>query len=337
MFASRRADRWTNPGGDFPGLRSFGAVIGVLVFFFKRLRVPAGEDPWRRCSAGDWPESSATAVSSCSDAGSLRSSRYRDVDAAYTFFLAPRPWLSSYMAFLFGFITVLYGLAWSFGARDFGEEHLPGWLGMPALYYRDAFWIGVGGSAALIGLRRLLDFVAAWWPTLHRELPRASVISISVFGAGRNGSRGVSRHAGNGNSGSGGVVYGSGSTAALVRLVVFVAVAVATVRSWGSPADFVKQFLFQRYFWWWWCMGVKRVVRFNLLGLFLVLACMALWPVPRAGDAAECILPREWLRNAGGHGGAAGLALLAWRQAGSGSGRELRDGADIAERIKQAR
>ena len=48
---------------------------------------------------------------------------------------------------------------------------MPGWLGMPAEYYRDAFFIGLGGSAFLIGLRRLLDFAFAHWPALHRELP----------------------------------------------------------------------------------------------------------------------------------------------------------------------
>ena len=42
---------------------------------------------------------------------------------------------------------------------------------MPANYYRDAFWIGIGGSALLIGVRRAVDFVSTWWPTAHREWP----------------------------------------------------------------------------------------------------------------------------------------------------------------------
>jgi len=36
---------------------------------------------------------------------------------------------------------------WHFAARAFGEEWVPTWLGMPANYYRDAFWIALGGSA----------------------------------------------------------------------------------------------------------------------------------------------------------------------------------------------
>ena len=74
-------------------------------------------------------------------------------------------------ALLAGAITLLFGFAWSFAVRAFGEEQLPAWFGMPADYYRDAFWIGLGGSALLIGLRRLLDFASAWWPTLHGGTP----------------------------------------------------------------------------------------------------------------------------------------------------------------------
>jgi len=69
-----------------------------------------------------------------------------------------------------GGIALLFGTAWYFGSRAFGEERLPGWAGMPPTYYRDALWIGVGGSAGLFGLQHLL--AAAWthWPTVHRSL-----------------------------------------------------------------------------------------------------------------------------------------------------------------------
>jgi len=49
-----------------------------------------------------------------------------------------------------GILVILFGLAWHFAARAFGEEWVPTWLGMPANYYRDAFWIALGGSALLI-------------------------------------------------------------------------------------------------------------------------------------------------------------------------------------------
>jgi len=41
-------------------------------------------------------------------------------------------------------------------------KKIPTWLGMPADYYRDAFWIAVGGGGILIGLRRLLGMLDVW-------------------------------------------------------------------------------------------------------------------------------------------------------------------------------
>src|SRR5258708_19455437 len=48
---------------------------------------------------------------------------------------------------------------------------MPGWLGMPAYYYRDAFCIGLAGSAALLRLQRLVAVASPYWPTMHRALP----------------------------------------------------------------------------------------------------------------------------------------------------------------------
>src|SRR5260370_24885497 len=73
--------------------------------------------------------------------------------------------------FVFGAIALLFGIAWFYAARAFGEERLPSWVGMPANYYRDALCIGLGGSAALLGLQRLLAVASPLWPTVHRALP----------------------------------------------------------------------------------------------------------------------------------------------------------------------
>jgi len=53
--------------------------------------------------------------------------------------------------------VILFGLAWHFAARAFGEEWVPTWLGMAGDYYRDAFWIALGGSALLIGLQAVSE------------------------------------------------------------------------------------------------------------------------------------------------------------------------------------
>src|SRR5262249_8338354 len=72
--------------------------------------------------------------------------------------------------FNFGFLVLLFGMGWYFAKLSFGEEKLPHWAGMLGEYYRDALWIGLGGSAGLIGLERLLEIASTLWPTMHRSL-----------------------------------------------------------------------------------------------------------------------------------------------------------------------
>src|SRR5260370_22619748 len=62
-------------------------------------------------------------------------------------------------------------MGWFDGGGAFGGERVPGWVGMPVNYYRDAFCLGLGGSAALLGLQRLLAAASPFWPTVHRALP----------------------------------------------------------------------------------------------------------------------------------------------------------------------
>src|SRR5260370_22692129 len=59
-------------------------------------------------------------------------------------------------AFSFGGIALLFGMGWYYATRAFSEEVLPGWARMPANYYRDALWIGLGETAGFLGLERFL-------------------------------------------------------------------------------------------------------------------------------------------------------------------------------------
>ena len=70
-----------------------------------------------------------------------------------------------------GGIVLIFGVAWDL-PRAFGEERIPRWFGMTGNYYRDAFWIGLGGSALLLGLHRIIDAAVALIPTLHRICSR---------------------------------------------------------------------------------------------------------------------------------------------------------------------
>jgi len=174
--------------------------------------------------------------------------------------------------------VLLFGLAWHFAARAFGEEQVPTWLGMPAEYYRDAFCIGLGGSALLIGLQRLLSAVSLWWPTLQRAVPGnfggsfdALVPAASVIGGALL--RGLLI---TGVLAVAVAFVGAELRVRWLRLLMFFAIAAAMVTNWGSPADFFKHFLVQVVLLGFVVFGIRRVARLNLLGWFLVIVCTGL-------------------------------------------------------------
>jgi membrane protease YdiL (CAAX protease family) len=226
-------------------------------------------------------------------------------------------------AFSLAGIALLFGMAWYYATRAFGEDRLPGWLGMPAEYYRDALWIGLGGAAGLLGFERLLTTVSTRWPTTHRSLE-------AVFGQDFDALL-------PGASILGGTVLHSLLLTALVLTVAaFVA---AQVRQpglrvllllfgalglvgggWGSPADFAKQFLARLLLLSVLVFGVRRVVRFNLLGCFLIVAGTSL-----LGAAAELLGQPDSFYRANGYLVLFGLVLLfawpfaAWRMSAAKS------------------
>ncbi|MDP9338541.1 MAG: hypothetical protein M3P45_06700, partial [Acidobacteriota bacterium] len=179
----------------------------------------------------------------------------------------------------FSGIVLLFGMAWFFARRAFGESRLPSWSGMPANYYRDAVLIGVGGTAALVGVSRLVAVVSAHWPTVHRAvessfggdfdatIPAASIAGTVVLRALMY-------------TGLAGLV--TSFVAAYVkptwlRALLFLCASLALVGgNWGSPADFAKQFLSEAVILGLLVLGVTRVVRFNMLGYFLIAAATAL-------------------------------------------------------------
>lgn len=256
-----------------------GLLIAVLVLYFKRLRQQTATVPWRRVFGWSCVGVVAAAVSFVfgPTIPAIMSSYptampFRVFAGTMTIFML----LAG--AFYLGLLTVLFGLAWSFGVRAFGEEQLPTWLGMPADYYRDAFWIGLGGSALFIGVRRVLEFASAWWPTLHRELPAdfgtgfdallpgAALIAGALF-------RGLFVVA---VLALAGAFLGAELRARWLRLLLFFAVAGSLVFSWGSRADFLKEFLAGSMLLALTIFGIQQLVRLNILGLLLIAICTAL-------------------------------------------------------------
>lgn len=174
--------------------------------------------------------------------------------------------------------ALLFAIAWFCAARTFGAERVPGWLRMPAGFYRDAFWIALGGSIGLLGLRHALYALGPHFPTLHRALPAgfgndfdAYFPALSI--AGTAVLRGLLLA---GVVGVLGAFIGWRVRGRIWRGALFAVGALALTGDWGSPADFAKQFVFQLLVLAVIVWGVVRIVRLNLMGYFLLIACTIL-------------------------------------------------------------
>jgi hypothetical protein len=222
---------------------------------------------------------------------------------------------------IFGGIALLFGIAWFFAVRAFGEERLPGWLGMPANYYRDAFGIGLGGSAALLGLERVLAVASTYWPTVHRSMPASFGQEFDAIFPAASLTGGTIQH---GLLLTGIVIAVAAFVAAQVRhaglriLLLLVGALSLAPGNWGSPADLAKQFLARLILLGVLVFGVRRVMRFNILGCFLVVAGSSL-----LGAASELLSQPDSFYRGNGYAVLLALALLyigplvAWRMGDS--------------------
>jgi membrane protease YdiL (CAAX protease family) len=252
------------------------AGILVLVFYFVRThREPGASVPWRRLAL--WASVGVAAYLCQFLLGKGIPGTLIEYSTAFPWKLFLSGIVVRYFVLTMvmeGFLIVLFGLAWHYAARAFGEDSIPSWLGMPPEYYRDAFWIGLGGSAALIGVRRLLDAASNWWPTEHRGLaasvgqmfdavsPAAMIIGSAILSALLV----------TGAVMLAGACLGAEVRVRWLRLALFLALAAGLVTGWGSPLDFLKQFLLNLILLALVVFGMRRVVRFNVLGLFLIVA-----------------------------------------------------------------
>jgi hypothetical protein len=202
-------------------------------------------------------------------------------------------------------------MAWYYASRAFGGDRLPSWVGMPGSYYRDALWIGLGGSATLLGIERLLAVASSHWPTVHRSLeasfgldfdalfPAASILGGSML-------RGLLL--------TGLVTATAAFVAAQVRqpglrlLLLLLGALALTGGNWGSPADLAKQYLARLILLSVLVFGVRRVMRFNILGCFLVVAGTTL-----LGGASELLAQPDSFYRTNSYVVLAALILLfAW-------------------------
>ena len=293
-------------------------VVTVLIFYFKRLpSQPAGAVPWRRLLLWGLAGCAAFLFSFLLGKGiPTLLMQYQTALPLRLFFGIFSIGIFIVTVLILGGLALLFGLAWSFGARAFGADRMPTWLGMPANYYRDAFWIAVGGAAILLGLKRILGVVEVWWPTMHRGIPPAFGDNFDAFypAAAVIGGAIWRSLLLTGTFALAASFLGAELRVRWLRLVLFFALAAAMVSDWGSGADFLKQFLASVLVLGFVVFGIRNVARFNLLGLFLAVTSTML-----LGGATQMLQQPDSFYRIQGYWIVAALVLLlgwplvAWR------------------------
>jgi hypothetical protein len=339
-------DEWARKQKELTPLRLiFGYVIPLVVFggggltiliiFLKNLKSEAARAiPWKRLAKwAIWGFAAAYVSFATGHAIAGTLNQYDTAIPLKTAYgvLGISVLLSGPLSF--GMVAAMFGIAWFYAKRSFGEESIPGWRGMPAEYYRDAFFIGLGGAAAILGVRTLVQVVGQHWPTAHRAVEAAIGTNFDAVMPGVVVASGMI---------SQGLLY-TGMVAVLAAFVAgvlrarclqvlgFVLLSLARVGgSWGSPADLAKQWVAQMILLGVVVCGVRWVMRFNILGCFLVVAVLAL-----AQQGAELLAQADGFYRGNGYFVAAVLAglliwpLVAWRMAAGGGASDVavREGA----------
>jgi hypothetical protein len=258
-----------------------GLAITALIVFLRNLRSEEARSiPWRRLSLWAlWGLAAYVVVFALGD-------RIPAFLGAYNTAIPFKVMLGTLAIgailggpFYYGVLALVFGMAWYFAKRAFAEEKFPDWTGMPASYYRDALFIGLGGACALIGLQTLLQAISAHLVTAHRSteasfgsnydafVPAASILGTSLLHSLLY---------------TGGVALFASFIATTLRapwmrILAFLLATLALMPgNWGSPADFAKQWIAELILLGVLVFGVRYVMRFNVLGCFLVLAMSAL-------------------------------------------------------------
>jgi hypothetical protein len=309
-------------GYAIPILVVAGFAITALIVFLKNLRSEAGRAiPWKRLTLWAlWGLAGYLLAIAFGDFVQTALSNYRTAIPFKVMIAVTAISALLGILFSFGFLALLFGAAWYYGKRAFGEEHIPEWTGMPAAYYRDAVFIGLGGMAACLGLDAILKWV-------YQHLPGAQEAAAAAFGANLGAVFPAAAILGSGvRSGltlTALVAITAGFIVSMIRpkwlrISVFVLAVFALggfSANWHDPMDAAKKLVIAAV----WIgiidVGVRYVIRFNVLGYFLIFAGLAL-----LGGAGEMLRHPDYFYRANGYGILAALVVLfgwpfvAWRR-----------------------
>ena len=314
-------------GYGLPLLVIVGFSVTALIVFLKNLRSDEARSiPWKRLLRWAlWGLASFVLTLAFGDFVSSALNSYRTSDP-FKFLIASMA-ISALMGLVFslGFPTLLLGLAWYYGVRAFGEDRIPSWTGMPRAYYRDALFVGLGGTAACVGLGAILN-----WASQH--LPGAQAGAAASFGSNLDALFPVGAIVGSGVRGgltfTAVVAITAGFLVSMIRskwLRVLVFVQAVLVlggfsANWHDPMDVAKRMIIGAVWIGLIDLAVRYLIRFNVLGYFLILAGLAL-----LAGAGEMLGHPDYFYQANGYGVVVALVVLfgwplvAWRRGGRGT------------------
>jgi membrane protease YdiL (CAAX protease family) len=253
-----------------------GLTIWILVIYFRNLKFPAAVSiPWRRFANWAVWGLAAFLISDVCDFPVVLHSYKTELPLKIFFATLGIGWLLV-SVFYFSIIAFLFGLAWFFWTRAGHGDNLPGWLHMPANYYRDALLLTLFGGATWLGFARLISLVF-----LRASGQNPGTTTFTSFDALLPGAQAIA-----------GSIYSPLSLVALLAVVAgfvavhirsrwmqalfVIAVVLAQMDSPHSAAGFAQNFLIDLVticlVWW----VISKVTRFNLLAYFLLFATMLL-------------------------------------------------------------
>ncbi len=309
-------------GYAIPILTVAGFGITALIIFLKNLRSEVGRRiPWKRLAMWSlWGLAGYLLAVTCGDFLQTVLSNYKTAIPFKTMIGVSAISVLLGILFSYGFLTLLFGAAWYYGTSAFGEEQLPGWTGMPRTYYRDALFIGLGGTAACVALDAILK-----WANQH--LPGAQAGAAANFGTSLDAIFPAAAILGSA------VRIGLTLTAVVAITASFIA---GTIRpkwlrvlilvlaifalggfaaNWHDPMDVAKKMIIGAVWIAVVALAARYVIRLNVLGYFLILAGLAL-----LGGAGEMLKHPDYFYQANGYGVVAALVVLfgwplvAWRR-----------------------
>jgi hypothetical protein len=287
----------------------FAVLIGALVIFLRNLRHPdVARVPWRRLGKWSIWMLAAAVVTFANRLPQLLTNYTTVMPLLMYYAILAITMIFAVSLYLAGAFLLL-GIAWFFLERAFGPGCIPGWAGMKAVYYRDAFCVATFGSAAVLGLNRLPALLARW-PVQHHMLGSSVPEGLDVL----NPAAGVAASAIVASFLTAGIIgLAAGIIAIYVRavwiraalLLLYSALMATNV---ATPGSFVHDAAFRllaaTILW----FGVTQVVRFNAMGYFLAASMIAL--VTGAVELIE--QPNLYFRANGYAVVAVAVALLAW-------------------------